>query len=1073
MGNQFVAPSKDCVKSDEIRANLLEYRKISLAQLEDAYTYWQCGSCDGNTKLPLSGFEEVFSGILADPETHFYTFSDYAGIAVNPQEIFLVLALLVDCASLNRLTFLLRVALRVPKDNQVEILKTKDLQNFVLLIIQAAQKLFDVKAPEAPALNFHVSSGLFSYVERTSTEATQPSPPKAVAVVAANNSGDAPEAEADENGDPAAVAVQSGGGGGGGGGSSDVQMTVAQFWGWTQDSQEASALMHFAHKYFLHQSSDLQVLDAAAPGGDVVTESEEFEECMAGMTAVRVDASVYEFLQRNQNPIWTNTVLDMADDSWCNDLPQLYAKDTVYTALEHIILSTTYEDGGALTNSIPIYRKKESRTLGAGVGAGRAYKVPSPAATSSAAAATSQPKEKRGKASTISQFNLMAPSNPNAPTSVNSAPVLLQAGMCAAMASSASAILQAQATGGIIDIFDATSMCALLAGACPEGIVDESLDPKNEGKVSQDGYNLQWQHQQNRHRNQASEYERWTQIGLRLANSSLEEVPDCPFLQYRPRVVSEQVLHTDHQAYNAIELIAQRHRAIPVASDPEVPFHVTHVLTGLNVAKFLCRNDVELFGKDLTRPVLDVGLVRISHNIPFTANLGTALTILARLDTEAALVTNESGGVCGIVAAEDLREFWRLWWVQSNPNQDRRTAETTIEELVELYQNGQFSHFDGNAKQGFTMFSTMASPLELCSAIGMGLEAFRTYSVLERDEMKAFLKKEKKPKNRNVSTLVRPGQALRQISKFFTKKKGGGEDGDSMSSSSSNSSKSSVDVSATPSKLSTGKKKKKKQEKAPSTAAAKAKTSPKKSKAKEIAGSNSVKASTAKSKKGKLAALSETAAVTPSGQLDASSAGCVLETIKAAGDTGSVVSATKSTKSKGSKTSSKGNKGGKEGSKSPQKGKKGGSVKSAGAGTGAKKGKKGKKGKKRKDAPLTAAQLEAKRLEEEAAAELAYSAAVIAHKAAYGRWLERWFTKHRAIRHNVSLQTALEKMCEYRCTKVFLISEETGLPSGSLNLTDLCRLVLEKESDTRIAEFEASRNRRADDYVVRATESFA
>ena len=204
MGNQFVAPSKDCVKSDEIRANLLEYRKISLAQLEDAYTYWQCGSCDGNTKLPLSGFEEVFSGILADPETHFYTFSDNAGIAVNPQEIFLVLALLVDCASLNRLTFLLRVALRVPKDNQVEILKTKDLQNFVLLIIQAAQKLFEVKAPEAPALNFHVSSGLFSYVERTSTEATQSSPPKAIAAVAANNGGDAPEAEAGENGDPAA-----------------------------------------------------------------------------------------------------------------------------------------------------------------------------------------------------------------------------------------------------------------------------------------------------------------------------------------------------------------------------------------------------------------------------------------------------------------------------------------------------------------------------------------------------------------------------------------------------------------------------------------------------------------------------------------------------------------------------------------------------------------------------------------------------------------------------------------------------------------------------------------------------
>ena len=96
----------------------------------------------------------------------------------------------------------------------------------------------------------------------------------------------------------------------------------------------------------------------------------------------------------------------------------------------------------------------------------------------------------------------------------------------------------------------------------------------------------------------------------------------------------------------------------------------------------------------------------------------------------------------------------------------------------------------------------------------------------------------------------------------------------------------------------------------------------------------------------------------------------------------------------------------------------------------------------------------------------------IAHHAAYHRWLDCWFAKHRAVRNTDTLRTALRKMCDYRCTKVFVVSAEDGRPWGSLSLVDLCRKVLEDESTVCRAEFEQYRLQRAEDIVVRSTESF-
>ena len=89
------------------------------------------------------------------------------------------------------------------------------------------------------------------------------------------------------------------------------------------------------------------------------------------------------------------------------------------------------------------------------------------------------------------------------------------------------------------------------------------------------------------------------------------------------------------------------------------------------------------------------------------------------------------------------------------------------------------------------------------------------------------------------------------------------------------------------------------------------------------------------------------------------------------------------------------------------------------------------------------------------------------HDEKYIVFKSEWFTKHRAVKTTDTLSTALKKMCEYRCTKVFIIDENEGTLHGSVSLVDLCRRALENESNTRTTELSQYRLRRAVDVVVR------
>ena len=952
MGGQLSIPNKKNVRGN-VHNLILEYQSIALTQVEDAYDFWQQGGCNGNTKMSLSAFDEVFCNILADPEAHFSVFKDYIGTSANPQDLFLVLAQFVDCSPTLRLNFLVKVALG---RNGIVSLLTKDVQNLAMSLLLSVHKLFDIKVPDTNALNNYISNGLSAFLRRTSIDAenilSKPLLASSGMSIDIDEKMDL-KTENDENGEPSNIArnlatttISAAAGG------LEIEIDLVQLGIWIQDSQEVSAFLKFPQKYFqsAHGSGHERPADARA-----------LESDLSG-AHIHIDDKSYEFLRRHQSSLWTRNVLDMVDESWCVDHPQLHGKDAFFLALEHLFLSA-HDEKNANTSYALIVRKY-GRSIatghmpgshGANTGAGTAgsstpfkHKLQQTAhtlhgSTRKDAHKDREREQKSSTGSTISAFNLMAASNATHTGLSASASALLRAGISPNLAW-AMAQPNLASNEGIFDVFDATAACAMFAQACPAGIVDKALDPKyvdqTETLHAPSRYALR--------RNTTSDDESiWTDAGHKLATTTLDEVHDCIFLLHRPRMLLAQILHIDHQVYNVVNMFAHRYRAVPIASNPSKPRLVTHLLQGLHMVRFLYRHEIDLFDQDLYRSVMEIGIVRKTRTVPQSTNLATALTVLSRLDTESCLVVNDDGGVCGMVHAEIVRNIWLLCWQRSHAQST--SAGPSWQDLSMSYSCDTFAHYDGSQK-GLSALNILTRPLSECNAVSLQLEAFRTYAPPTAEEVQAMRADWTLAQTaarvtplQALSPQTKLGGALRSVTKYL-----------SVQGVTTESARESMPEAA--------------------TVADKAKRTGK-SKRRSVSNDETAK----------------------------------------------------------------------------QQGKP------------SKKSKKGKRGKKQ---TLTAEELAALRARRALELETATTHYLRSHRAEYDRWLDDWFSKHCAIRHNDTLHVALMKMCEYRCTKVFLISAETGLPQGSLSLVDLCRLALETETAIRSSEFTTLRRRRKDDVVV-------
>ena len=1071
-------PSPDSVRGEATAVRLQEYYAVTLAALEDAYLYWMHGPCDGNMKLPMTGFEEVFSGLVSDPEAHFDMFADLAGVAVNPIEVFLSIAAFAEGSAHARLKFMLQVVTVKSESNSPgsgsspKSVGVADIEKLGLALLQGLQKLFLLKLPDGMAFSFAIGDSMSSFVRRTRSshgtfEAAPPAASAAPVTIQEETDDEDADSDNDDDGlvskaktdkeeadtdstrkapiksgaDSGPVVIS----------AAEVQLSSVELWNWAQDTEVVTAYLTLPKKF-------VKSSDESASGGGGGTNSLDDETEYIHVTAAlldsmidgTIDESQYDFMQRAQNPLWTHTVHDMVDDTWYHTYPRLSGQETLMVALEHMILSTQYEDGGALTNPLAVHRPQaqikngsssawnnktanqashttmsrdsSNKSVAGMYGSGmHASASGTPGMTGTASKAVFQKH--------LAPFNLMAPQVPGSKTSTS----MLHAGLATAPLHNQAALLHAATQqhgnpGGVIDIIDVSSICAVLANLCPPVIIDSELDPANDmvlGTIGAEGaacdeqseMALEIQRQVKTKRKQASAAgDIWNRVGLEMANTSLEEVPDCPFLGSRPRIASCPVFNLEHQAFNVIELYAKRTRNIPIASDKSSPNKVSNVLTGLNIAKFLCRHDVSLFGNSLNEPILDVGIARKSRPIPHSTNYGTAMTIVSRLDTEACLIVNTFGVVCGIFSSENVVELWRSWWIACNSDNMESAEEGSLQTLISLYQKKQFEHYDGSAK-GFSTFSMLVLPLDKCQQFGLELVPFKEYrpyvpsqsskvhseKTMEKRNSTALAIRRTTMMRSNFSTLL--GTQNTQL--FYTKLRGGAIAYDTESSSSSEEEEPEEKVKSPRRKKTIVKGKKK---------GAKGKGSKKSPK-----------------KGGKGQSESETEKSDNDG-----GKGNDLDFLPSKHSDPFEAASAASPKSKKSTRTKKSKKRGKN-----------------------------KGSKKKKVIPLTPEEIAA---QEEAAAlakEEQDANDSKLHDEKYIVFKSEWFTKHRAVKTTDTLSTALKKMCEYRCTKVFIIDENEGTLHGSVSLVDLCRRALENESNTRTTELSQYRLRRAVDVVVR------
>lgn len=234
--------------------------------------------------------------------------------------------------------------------------------------------------------------------------------------------------------------------------------------------------------------------------------------------------------------------------------------------------------------------------------------------------------------------------------------------------------------------------------------------------------------------------ELWTDLGMHFASTDLAGAlfdEEEPIFDHRPAMLPMQFLTLENTIYNVLEILAAGHKGVPLCTDPERSDRVTHVMDMVCVGNFLYHHDVEFFGSQLFLPVMEAEYVRQASRVPNTWNLATTITALKDLDTESALITDDTGKVCGLFSAESAIALWRAWWAHCNSDLE---GDLTMDEMRELYSKGIFSHFDGYAR-GFSVFSALANQLDRCNIAGVHVDPFEEYV---EEEVGRMLAKESK-----------------------------------------------------------------------------------------------------------------------------------------------------------------------------------------------------------------------------------------------------------------------------------------------------------------------------------------
>jgi hypothetical protein len=365
-------PASRCVRAG-LESAIEEYSSFSLGQVEGSYKLWQSNEFKDDSAIGPRAFEEIFSGLFSDCESHFESLKDHFQPMCKLKRVFILLALFAhETKTLKKVDFMMQVFLlsinepsgsssisdkKAKKKNDAAAasddgnkqggasaggggagdgeddgsitMDEKQMQEFINFVLECVNLLYTVQTPTSYKVDYFVSYAVLHYQARQHKAILEPLA---------------------EGEDPAHILNSTQ--------TSGVMLTPTEFWLCMQDMVEAVAFMGAFQDPVKKERTSSPSFGISKGGGN-----NQRDDPVAGTDGTtNTSSSSIGFLEHSGNPMWLYRAVDMVDDSFFEHMPTLDITVDMFTALEHSVLSTSHV--GGQSSVLPLLRGRESEEEG-------------------------------------------------------------------------------------------------------------------------------------------------------------------------------------------------------------------------------------------------------------------------------------------------------------------------------------------------------------------------------------------------------------------------------------------------------------------------------------------------------------------------------------------------------------------------------------------------------------------------------------------------------------------------------------------------------------------------------------
>lgn len=663
MGNNLVYPTVTSRSSMKIE----HYSKCTITQVAEAFTYFTNSPFANTALLDYAGFEDVFGNLMDDTELQYEIFHNSSSIT-HTFDIFFVFGLLGSESLKNKLHLLFEMN----KENRKKF-RIENIIDISLRVARAIEFAFDVHLPSKTNIIKYLEDSLQRYQQRKQLEIKEK--------VATNYDQltDLKSAMKKNNTSNSTAEIELI--------SSSSYITFEDVWEWSLDIGSISSLLQAVQSHILANENKIAATKKFNSLGKLL--DDDLLEAVSKVDISKLDDDDGPLVYRqSRHPLWNYTVLNFVDESWYDNHIEISLSEKAFIALEYLALSDRI--------GLPVYIKNSE--------------AKSP--TNRNRAILRDPFPVDGAFfGVFDHFSMISWIIHNSPKTVyekikEDEELLLKQKQLFDLSSVS---IEQQN-----DLQLANSVFA--ESSSRDSIMAKSLDDNNTIVML-----LSANSSKLRERSARDTHNTWHQAGELSVHSTVSELLDSFYLERRKQhnLPVSDIQTMEQFLYNIVDMYAVGYPFIPVAYSMSTPKNVSHILSGIDIAKFLRDNGNDVLGKFQAVKVMTSGLVKAPITISHKQNLGSALYLLVVRNADSMVVLDANEKVGAVLRAGIVNEFWKVWIEQSG-----KYEEQLVEEIIEKYRNGNHIVNELPTGSSYSIFSSLLSPLTHCETLGVTITDF-------------------------------------------------------------------------------------------------------------------------------------------------------------------------------------------------------------------------------------------------------------------------------------------------------------------------------------------------------------